>query len=306
MHAQDNQKKQLRTVPVKSTAKDQPKTTFSITASSRAADLTAAACTTAPAPSTIGIVATAAALSEPAPAPPAPVPQAPAEQAPAESASACVEAPQLEAAMRPAADLAALEPAPAEQAPSQGVAAHVAALGQAINVSSSAAAAELAVTMEPPADGAAASLAAHEPVPSGAKETAGSDSADKDLAGPAPVEGTTAHKADCGPAPREGAETPEGGVTANTALIERSMSIISNPADQSQDEQAPFVDESGYEADCEQAPRVRTYEGFKSAPALPIFNIIEQVQLTGRSSPKHACMICLMTAMLCDSMIMNA
>ena len=292
MHAQDIQKKQPRTVPVNSTAKDQTRTTFSITANSRAADLTAAAYTTSPAPSTIGIVATGAALSEPAPAPPAPVPQAPAEQAPSESASAYVEAPQLEATMRPAADLAALEPAPAEQAPTQGIAAHVAALGQGFNMTNFAAAPEPAVTKGPRADGAAASLAAHELVPVGTEKTIGSDSADLTLAGPAPVVDATAHEAGCGPAPREGAEASDGGVTADMAPTEGSTSIVSDLADQSLAGQAPVMNEIGYEADSEHAPHdhVKSYKGFEATSGVAgahratltsgVFNSIAQVQVT--------------------------
>ena len=284
-------KKQPRMVPAKSTT-DQTLTTFHLTA--MAADSTAAH-TTPPGSSTFSILATSAALSKPAPAPPAPVPQAPAEQAPVDSASAYVDAPLLEATMRPTAHLAALEPAPAEQAPTQGAAAHMAALRQGFITTNFAAAPEPAVTKGPRADGAVASLAAHELVNVGTKNPSRCHSADKNLAGPAAVVDTTAYEADCGPVPREGAKTPEGGVTDHLAPTEGVTTFDGGLADQSQAEQAPIIDDSGCEADCEQAPRVKTYcKGFEGvAPASGVFGAIEQVQLTGTPFSKHACVFCL-------------
>lgn len=279
MHAQDKQNP--RTVPDNNIAKDRITNTFDITASSGAADLSAAAHTTAPAPSTDETFAASAAT----PAPP-PAPQAPAEVPFADGASAHMEATQLAATLGATADLAAPQPAPAELAPTQGIAAHVAALGQGGSMTTFAAAAELAVIEGPPADGAAANLAAHEPVPSGTEETTGSDAADLTPAGQAPAEDTTAYEADCGPALREGAETPEGGVTADLAPTGGPI-INSDLADQSPARQARIIDESGYEADNEQAPReyVKTYDCFKgthhAAPASGVFGAIAQVQLTG-------------------------
>lgn len=346
-HVQDNKKSQTRTVPLNSAAKDRtvPVMFDLIADCSGAANLTAAANTTPPTSIVTtfaaGVATAAPALAPPAEVPltagastdaaapqlaaamdapaeglvadvaapePAPAPQAPAEAPPAEGGSVDMATPQLAAAMGLAVHLAAPEAAPAELAPCQGTAAHMAALGQAINVSSPATALELAVAKEPPADGAAASLAAHELVPVGTEETTGSCSADLTLAGPAPVEDMTAFEADCGQALRESAKTPEGGVTDYLAPTEGATTCDSDLADQSQAEEAPAIDESGYDADTDQAPRVKTYRKAPEGvvPMSGVFDAIEKVQFTVK--PVHSiCMSDLpLKPMLFDSIIMIA